>query len=76
MEQIGFLLTVALQNETIVMHLVVAALAKANQILSLVGPALGAEDNVGDAETSVLRFSFAMLTEVAVTRKDEGLVFS
>jgi hypothetical protein len=28
---------------------------------------------VVDVEASVLRFSFAMLTEVAVTRKDEGL---
>jgi hypothetical protein len=38
MEQIALRLTVALQNETIVMHLVVAALKKGNEILGLVGP--------------------------------------
>ena len=72
MEQIAFRLTAAFQNETIVIDLVVAALRKGYQILSLAGPALGAEDNVVDVEPSVLRFSFAMLTEVAVTRMDEG----
>jgi hypothetical protein len=35
-------------------------------------PPWAAEDNVVDVEPSVLRFSFAMLTEVAVPRKDEG----